>query len=37
LGGAISVNGADDVVGIQVEVEGVGDETDDPEGEEEKH
>ena len=36
LGGAVAVDGADDVVGVQVEIEGVGDEADDPEGDEEK-
>jgi hypothetical protein len=35
LGGAIAIDGADDVIGVQVEIEGVGDETDDPEGDEE--
>src|ERR1700735_1296209 len=37
LGGAVPVYGADDVVGIQVEVERVRHEADDPEGEEEKY
>ena len=36
MGGAVAVNGADDVVGVEVEVEGVGDEADDPEGDEEE-
>ena len=31
LGGAVAVDGADDMVGIEVEIEGVGDETDGPE------
>ncbi len=36
LGGAVAVDGADDVVWVQIEIERVGDETDDPEGEKEK-
>ena len=35
FGGAVAVDGADDVVGVQVEIEGVGDEADDPEANEE--
>ena len=35
LGGAVAVDGADDVVGVEVEIERVGDEADDPEGDEE--
>jgi hypothetical protein len=35
LGGAVAINGADYVVGVEVEIEGVGDEADDPEANEE--
>jgi hypothetical protein len=35
LGGAVAVDGADYVVGVEVEVKGVGDEADNPEANEE--
>jgi hypothetical protein len=37
LAGAVAIDWADDVVGVQVEIEGVGDEADDPEADEEEH
>ena len=36
FGGAVAVNGADDVVWVEVEIEGVGDEADDPETDQEE-
>ena len=37
LAGAVAVDGADDVVGVQVEIKGMGNEADDPKGDEEKN
>ncbi len=34
MAGAVAIDGADDVVGVQVEIERVGDEADDPESDE---
>ena len=36
LGGAVAVNGADDVVGVEIEIEGVGDEANNPEADQEE-
>jgi hypothetical protein len=35
LSGAVAVDGANDVIGVQVEIEGMGYETDDPKGNQE--
>ncbi len=37
LSGAVTIDGNDDVIGVQVEIKGVGDEANDPEGYEEKN